>query len=507
MSVIEIIPCFILAALLSATGYFIHKRDRLGADESFLWYGVLRKSLGEVPHRDFRSYDPGRYYWCAWLMKMFGTGLRGLRASVYLFNFTGLSAGLIALRISGFDWPTVTVTAVILAAWAYPLHKLFEPSMLLWAILAGVLIIQNPAPLQFLLSGALVGVIGFFGVNYGLYTGIGLFAITLLTALMSPGVETVNAVGYFTLGLFVGAIPYLLLLITTPGLLDAFLDRRVRIILARRTTNLTLPIPWPWRSVPRALYRLGPLGRRYVQFYYLLLPVFSWGMVIWAFFQTPMVIQANSATVSAAFIGSFSLHHAMSRADIPHLCQSIAPMIMGIFGLFSGYATGWIVLVALFGFGTAVTVLQFYPAVVRWRWPKAFSLMEIGGARIWMPKMQATVIDRVRRLVNEYLDPDANEMLLALPNLIALYPVLELRAPVFDIFCLVPASHDEEERMLHSIETSRVRLVVIDNSEVDGREELRFSNTHPRVWEYLLDRFVPLRLPDISSNYHILYSQ
>ena len=64
------------------------------ADEGFLWYGVLQTRAGEIPIRDFQSYDPGRYYWCAAWSFLFGGGILGLRASIAVMQAVGLFFGL-----------------------------------------------------------------------------------------------------------------------------------------------------------------------------------------------------------------------------------------------------------------------------------------------------------------------------------------------------------------------------------------------------------------------------
>jgi hypothetical protein len=497
----EVLFCLALAAGFSGLLFLLNKRNPVSPDEGYLWYGTLRVLEGEVPLRDFRSYEPGRYYWCALCMLFFGKGILGLRAGVCIFYFLGLGAGLVALRLGGLDWAGIIAAAAVLTVWAYPQHKLFEPALSMFAIFAGVLLIAVPGPGTFMLAGAMVGVIAIAGINYGAYAGAGLFLLTLLAGLKAVEIEVIQSLTIFFSGLTLGFAPFVLMLLFISGLAATFYERRVKAVLARGTTNLPLPRPWPWRPVPRGLSGLSHAGQHAVRWLFVLLPAFCWGLIVWAWFLPWPHIQATPAAFAAAFIGAFSLHHAMSRADLPHLSQSMPPLILGLVGLFAGLEFGWVVPAAILGFAAFFTVCNVWPAAQRRRRPEAYEIMEIGSATLWVSKGFSGLTRRVRTLVNMHLQP--GESVLALPTLLALYPMMGLRAPVYDIFCVYPASPEEEERMLRSIESSRVRVAIIDNGALDGREELQFSNTHPRVWSYIRDRFEPVEVAEPIGDLHI----
>ena len=89
------------------------------ADEGWLWYGAWRTLLGEVPFRDFDSYDPGRYYWAAAWLALLGNDLLVLRLSGAVLHAAALLTAMALLRrVTRNPW-LLAVAAVVLACWLF----------------------------------------------------------------------------------------------------------------------------------------------------------------------------------------------------------------------------------------------------------------------------------------------------------------------------------------------------------------------------------------------------
>jgi hypothetical protein len=138
-------------------------KSRIGlnlADEGFRWYGTMHTALGEVPMRDFQSYDPGRYYWGAlWFKILRNNGVISLRFAEAAFQFIGMCFGLMVLRGRVVTkWWTLAAAGVVLWIWM----GVYEPAIIMAAIYFGVLLIERPSILRHFSAGIFVGIAAFF---------------------------------------------------------------------------------------------------------------------------------------------------------------------------------------------------------------------------------------------------------------------------------------------------------------------------------------------------------
>lgn len=234
----ELLMCVVVAALLAAAMFALSFDAELSQDEAYVWYGALRTLEGQVPLRDFRAYEPGRYYWCALWMLFFGDGIVAVRVAAHAFFLLGLCAALAGLRIAGIEWSVAIAAGIVLSVWAPLYQSLFEPSLLMIGFLAGVLVLVHPSPLAFLLAGFVVGSSAIFGVNYGLYLGAALLGLTSLIWWKSMDLTLPGSVGVFLLGISLGLIPLLAMFLFVRGFFKVFYQRRVRAVLVRGSSNL-----------------------------------------------------------------------------------------------------------------------------------------------------------------------------------------------------------------------------------------------------------------------------
>jgi hypothetical protein len=89
---------------------------------------------------------------------------------------------------------------------------------------------------------------------------------------------------------------------------------------------------------------------------------------------------------------------------------------------------------------------------------------------------------------------------MAVPSLAWLLPLLGRVSPIYDTFCVYPATAEEQAAMIHQLEAHRTRLALVHTAALDGRAELTFARTHPEVSAHLETSFeaAPPAVPSLA---------
>jgi len=491
---------FLLAGLLVLPWFYSQRRLGLDlGDEGFLWYGAVRVLHGEWPLRDFQSYDPGRYLWCAAGMAAMGDeGVLALRATVAVFQWLGLGCGVLVLLRAVRSPPLVGLGALTFLLWMFPRHKLFEPAISMMLVYVGVLLVERPTLRRHIVAGVAIGGAGFFGRNLGLYAALGYLAIALLLWTRLRNSRLSLQVGGLTLGTLIGYSPMLALCIVVPGFASGFWNALV-LMFSRETMNLPLPVPWPWLIVaaePQWLFVRSLMGG----LFFLIVLVFCGTGLLALGLLSPTGVRSNPIFVSSVLVGLGYAQHVFSRADLGHLAQGIFPVLVGLAGVplparlaAAGRAAIVVVLCALSlgAAGTATPVFERAAAP-----GGAWVEVELGRDVLSVEPATGAVVRAVQE-IDRRVVPRGETILIA-PHWPALYVILGRRAPMRDIYNLFPTPVAVQDSLISELRRS-TNWAIIGDVALDGREELRFKRTHPRVWAYLERCFevVPsLGLPD-----------
>lgn len=463
------------------------------ADEGYLWYGAQRVLTGEVPIRDFMAYDPGRYYWAAALMAVFGdNGILSLRAAVAVFQALGLTAALVLVagerRSSRGTGPLFLVLcAFVLMAWMFPRHKLFDISLSIF--LVGVLtwLVQQPTVRRYLFAGVCLGLVAMFGRNHGVYGLVGSLGVMLwLNIRRSDGPSFVSGFSSWTLGVALGYLPLLLMALFIPGFFFAFWDS-VANIFVQKATNLPLPVPWPWTVSFDGVPLSDAVRDMLVALFFLGTLVFGIFSVLWVVRQRYRDESVQPALVASAFLALPYAHYAFSRADVGHLAQGIFPTLLGCLVLLfcSKPLIRWPVALAL-------AVASFWVMHVHhpgWQCRVGGQCVPVvvSNSTLMVPNRTAQDIALIRKLAEQYA-PNGESLLVA-PLWPGAYALLERRAPMWAIYALWPRSPEFQQREIQRIQAARPEFALVYDFPLDGRDDLRFRNSHPLIYQYFLEGF------------------
>jgi hypothetical protein len=490
LSPVDVIAAIVVVAVVLGTQLVATIDDPPGgADEGYLWYGVLEVVRGKVPLRDFRSYEPGRY-WVTLPFLVLGRGLPSVRVAATAMLGVGAVAVALVLRGVGHGWPVVVVAVLVISAWSPIFQKRHDQAVLLLAAGAMTWILADPSPASFVAAGAAVGLAVVFGVNLGLYAGVAA-GLTLLIASRRPDVDLLFASGRVVLGAALAGSPLLVMTVAVRGFGRTLVQRRLFDTARRGATNLTLPIPVPWRPPPRQVRLVvEPFGARVAPLLFVVVPAVAAGVVVVALFGPGEWAQQHPVVVGSAVLTVPAWHHVTSRADIEHLSNVVAVPLIGIVAFADVGAIPLAVAIVFVVVVTGAVSGPRHPWVKRRREPDAYVRRSIRGRRaLWFRTVDAALIDAAVR-VRE--DTPGDRPWLAVPMTLWLLPFLGLRSAIYDSFCVYPASAEAQDRMIREIDAAAPPVAVVGLVALDGREDLRFPATHPRVWDHLRAVYEPV---------------
>ena len=502
------VTAFLLALALTGLWFWLQEGLLLNlADEGFLWYGAWRTALGEVPMRDFQSYDPARYYWIAGWSRLFGDSILGVRAAVALFQLVGLTFGLLALRRVVRSWWQLALAGSLLLLWMYPRHKVFDHSIAMAAVYFALLLVEKPSVARHFVAGVFVGVAAFFGRNFGLYCLVSFLVLILFIRFKQDHTRDLDKrLAGWAAGIALGYSPMLIMLALVPGFGQAMMES-LALLVRIKGTNLALPVPWPWTVDLSGPLEVGPLRDLTTGILFMLLPLFyaGAGLLLVASRQAwegPQRLLAASVVVGASFI-----HHAFSRAELGHLAQAIHPFLLGVIALPLLVKGRYVRLLAALPLAMVVVLSMATALVVTPRFQKilapeeAFTKLDVHGVPLRVYTSTANLIHGVERVAQRVGE---GEQLLIAPHWPGFYPLLERKSPLREIYFLFPETEARQRQMIRELEAQNVTWIILGDVPLDGRDALRFRHTHPLLWDYFQTHYQPVQAEGLPDNYQVL---
>lgn len=493
----DIVGSLFVASICGVLLHLITGRAPLdGPDEGYLWVNAQRTLAGRRPLADFRSYEPGRYWFMATMLRRNPRSLRALRLGETAASVCGFAVVCLALRGIGTGWVSVVLAALAASLWSVVPHKRFDQTATMLLFAGAVAVIFRPAPTSFLALGIAVGLSMVIGLNWAIY-GTAVAGLLSISALLHESVSEPWWIMWLLIGAIIGSAPLWIYLTLVPRARVAFADLRFRRLVNTSRTKPHLPVPYPWRSIPERYQAYSGARQRVYAWIFVFVPLAGGAAVVSLFLLRDPGSAATTA-VAGALVTFACWHHVLSRADQPHVAEVAIPLAAGGVAAIPSRGLGVLAQVALLGAMFWLLTPNLHRLHARYA-PREYETHSTAGGAFTFTPGQWSLVRVIQPVVRERAEVGA---FMAVPTLAWIYPVLRIDAPNYDIFPIHPATRSEQLRMIREIETEGVATVLVDVTALDNDDSLRFRATHPLVWDHLMATF---ELHELSPEFVFLF--
>ena len=243
--------------------------------------------------------------------------------------------------------------------------------------------------------------------------------------------------------------------------------------------------------------------------FFLLLPLFYIATNIFLLVSKKEYLKRKSLLAASGLVGIMYMHHAFIRADIAHLGQVIAPLLIGLPALPFAFnvnhkkmlcSTGLIIIFVMTILSAGTQSWYYRKASAA---PGTFVKSNIAGDNLWLYSWDAQYIETVKH-INSQMVP-ADEGLLFAPWWPTMYPILQRTSPLRELWFFDPQPETRQKEMIEELKKKKVNWIILHNMGLDGRNELRFSNTHKLLWKYFQEYYEVLEIPGLPGSQRLLH--
>lgn len=297
-----------------------------------------------------------------------------------------------------------------------------------------------------------------------------------------------------------GYTPILLLILAAPGFAGKYWWS-ITDLFERKSTNISLPIPWPWlvplaRDATIYTFRDFTIGVYFAA-------VLGLGVLglIWIGYGRVKRKAMEPSLVAAICLALPYAHYAFSRADVGHLALSIFPVMVTSFLLLSDQArfTKW-TLGFVLGGSSKLVMLPIHPG---WsaRHNVTWGEVVVVGSCLRVSPDVSEDLSLFIRLCDEFAPVDRPFLVTPYPP--GAYAAMNRRSPAWEIYSVSERSEAFKNEEIRRIEEAAPGFILILDLPLDGREALRFRNTHWALDHFIRSRYKQLKDYDAHSKFEI----